>query len=102
MPMPKFCCASPCLQPRIPLDCPCSLLREWIALAVSEWPAPQAGEVPQPLAGFESIHRVEGTALVLLCSTDVEVSLYGRKHEYCFIFCYFFTLFFASKAWRTF
>lgn len=64
----------PCLQPCIaPCTAPRSLLREWIGLAVSEWPAPQAGEAPQPLAGFESIHRVEGTALVLLCSTDVEV-----------------------------
>lgn len=41
---------------------------------MSEWPAPQPGEAPQPLAGFDSLHRVEGAALVLLCSTDVEVS----------------------------
>lgn len=53
---------------------PCSLLRAWMGLAVSEWPPPAAGEAPQPLAAFDSLHRVEGTALVLLCSTDVEVS----------------------------
>ncbi len=40
---------------------------------MSEWPAPQPGETPQPLAGFDSLHRVEGAALVLLCSTDIEV-----------------------------
>lgn len=51
----------------------CSLLRAWIGLAVSEWPPPAAGEAPQPLAAFDSLHHVEGTALVLLCSTDVEV-----------------------------
>lgn len=50
-----------------------SLLREWVGLAVSEWPAPRPGEATQPLAGFDSLHRVEGAALVLLCSTDVEV-----------------------------
>lgn len=48
-----------------------------MALAVCEWPAPLAGEAPRPLAGFESIHRVEGTALVLLCSTNVEVRRLG-------------------------
>ncbi|KAL4434374.1 hypothetical protein ABPG75_000815 [Micractinium tetrahymenae] len=56
-----------------------SLLREWVGLAVSEWPAPQPGEVPQPLAGFDSLHRVEGAALVLLCSTDVEVRRLGLE-----------------------
>lgn len=54
-----------------------SLLREWVALAVSEWPAPQPGEASQPLASFDSLNRVEGAALVLLCSTDVEASRGG-------------------------
>ncbi|PSC67904.1 furry homolog-like [Micractinium conductrix] len=54
-----------------------SLLREWVALAVSEWPAPQPGEASQPLASFDSLNRVEGAALVLLCSTDVEVRKLG-------------------------
>ena len=57
--------------------CCCSLLREWIGLAVSEWAPPQPGEAAQPLAGFDSLHRVEGSALVLLCSTDVEVRRLG-------------------------
>ncbi|KAL4428595.1 hypothetical protein ABPG77_008907 [Micractinium sp. CCAP 211/92] len=56
-----------------------SLLREWVGLAVSEWPAPQPGETPQPLAGFDSLHRVEGAALVLLCSTDIEVRRLGLE-----------------------
>ena len=44
---------------------------------MSEWAPPQAGEAAQPLAGFDSLHRVEGSALVLLCSTDVEVRRLG-------------------------
>ena len=44
---------------------------------MSEWAPPQPGEAAQPLAGFDSLHRVEGSALVLLCSTDVEVRRLG-------------------------
>lgn len=54
-----------------------SLLREWMGLAVSEWPAPAPGGAPAPLAAFDSLARVEGSALVLLCSTDVEVRRLG-------------------------
>lgn len=72
------CCPNCLARPhRSTRRLPGSLLREWMALAVSEWPAPQAGEAPAPLAAFDSIHRVEGTALVLLCSTDVEVRRLG-------------------------
>jgi hypothetical protein len=52
---------------------PCSLLREWIALAATEWPPPAPGGKTAPLSGFTSLPRVEGSALVLLCSTDTEV-----------------------------
>ena len=47
---------------------------------MSEWvPPPALGEavaagVAAPLAAFDSLHRVEGAALALLCATDVEVS----------------------------
>ncbi|KAI3439023.1 hypothetical protein D9Q98_001435 [Chlorella vulgaris] len=56
-----------------------SLLREWTTLAVGEWTTPQAGGRAKPLAGLESIHRVEGSALVLLCSPDVEVRRLGLE-----------------------